>query len=163
MPHGVVCSAFVGIDGLRWLPVERRPVGPEEVRIQVQAAGVNFADVLMVSGQYQVKPAFPFSPGLESAGIVVEVGSNVQDLAAGDRVLAVTRLGGSYVEDLVVGAATVVRIPDAMDFVTAASFPVVYGTSHFALTRRGGLTAGEALLVTGAAGGVGLAAVELGN
>ena len=163
MGRGVVCSAFEGIEGLRWGDMPYRPVGPSEVRIQVAAAGINFADILMVSGQYQVKPERPFAPGLESAGTVVELGEGIRDLAVGDRVFAITRFGGSYVEDLVVGQATVVKIPDMMDFVTAASFPVVYGTSHFALTHRGHLKAGETLLVMGAAGGVGLAAVEIGK
>ena len=163
MSRGIVCSAFIGPEELRWQPIARRDVAPGEVRIEVRAAGVNFADILMVSGRYQVKPDLPFSPGLESAGIVSEVGPEVEGLCVGDRVLAITRFGGSYVEDLVVGAATVVRIPDAMDFVTAASFPVVYGTAHFALTHRGHLRSGETLLVTGAAGGVGLASVELGR
>jgi NADPH2:quinone reductase len=163
MPHGIVCSAFTGIDGLSWTSLPSRPVGPEDVRIRVEAAGINFADILMVSGQYQVKPDLPFSPGLECAGTVMEVGQAVGHLSVGDRVLAVTRFGGSYVEELVVNAATVVRIPDNMDFVTAAGFPVAYGTSHFALTHRGALRPGETLLVLGAAGGVGLTAVEIGK
>ena len=163
MAHGIVCTAFTGPEGLAWQPLPPQALGPAEVRIRVAAAGINFADILMVSGQYQVKPPFPFSPGLESAGTVLEVGAGVAGLSAGDRVLAITRFGGGCVEELVVGVEFVVRIPDAMDFATAAAFPVVYGTSHFALTYRGHLKPGETLLVTGAAGGVGLAAVELGK
>jgi NADPH2:quinone reductase len=163
MPNGITCTSFDGIDGLRWMALPERETGRDEVRIRVHAAGINFADILMVSGQYQVKPRFPFSPGLECAGVISEVGGDVQGLAVGDRVLAVTRFGGSYVEELVVGAATVVPIPENMDFVTAAGFPVVYGTSHFALTHRGALKPGETLLVLGAAGGVGLTAVEIGK
>ena len=164
MPSGILCTSFDdGIDGLRWMSLPQRTLASGEVRIRVGAAGINFADILMVSGQYQVKPAFPFSPGLECAGTVTEVGSDVRELAVGDRVLAVTRFGGSYVEELVVSAATVVSIPDGMDDATAAGFPVAYGTSHFALTHRGGLKAGETLLVLGAAGGVGLTAVEIGK
>ena len=163
MTQAVVCSAFEGIEGLRWDAAARRPVGAGEVRIAVKAAGINFADILMVQGKYQVKPDLPFSPGLESAGTVEEVGPGVEGLAPGDRVLAVSRFGGAYAEELVIGAATVVRIPDRMDFVTAAGFPVAYGTSHFGLTHRGRLQAGETLLVLGAAGGVGLTAVELGK
>src|SRR5437764_7018191 len=117
----------------------------------------------MVGGTYQVKPPFPFTPGLEAAGELVETGSAVDGLQAGQRVLAVLRNGGGYAEEIVLGAAAVVPIPDAMDFVTAAAFPVAYGTSHLALTHRVRLQPGETLLVLGAAGGVGLTAVEIGK
>jgi NADPH2:quinone reductase len=136
---------------------------PHQVRIRVRAAGVNFADSLMVGGTYQVKPPFPFTPGLEAAGEIVETGSAVDGLQAGQRVLAVLRNGGGYAEEIVLDAAAVVPIPDAMNFVTAAAFPVAYGTSHLALTHRGHLQPGETLLVLGAAGGVGLTAVEVGK
>ena len=131
--------------------------------IRVHAAGVNFADSLMVGGTYQVKPQFPFTPGLEAAGEIVETGSAVDGLRVGQRALAVLRNGGSYAEEIVLDAAAVVPIPDAMDFVRAAAFPVAYGTAHFALTHRGHLQPGETLLVLGAAGGVGLTAVEIGK
>jgi NADPH:quinone reductase-like Zn-dependent oxidoreductase len=133
------------------------------VRIRVRAAGVNFADTLMVGGRYQVKPPFPFTPGLEAAGEIIEAGAAVGNLRVGERVLAVLRAGGGYAEEIVLGAAAVVPIPAAMDFLTAAAFPVAYGTSHFALTHRGQLQAGETLLVLGAAGGVGLTAIEIGK
>ncbi len=129
----------------------------------MRACGVNFADTLMIAGKYQIKPEFPFTPGLEAAGEVVEIGAEVTHLAVGQRVLAVLRFGGGYAEEIVVDADAVVPIPDAMDFVTAAAFPVAYGTSHFALTHRGHLQPGETLLVLGAAGGVGLTAVEIGK
>src|SRR6516225_5528423 len=122
-----------------------------------------FRRQLMVGGTYQVKPPFPFTPGLEAAGEVIETGSGVTGLRTGQRVLAVLRNGGSYAEEIVLDAATVVPIPETMDFVTAAAFPVAYGTSHFALTHRGRLQSGETLLVLGAAGGVGLTAVEIGK
>jgi NADPH:quinone reductase len=140
-----------------------RPLGTGQVRIRVRASGINFADVLMVGGTYQVKPAFPFSPGLEAAGEVIEVAADVANIKPGDRVLAVTRFGGSYAEELIANARIVVPIPDAMDYVTAAAFPVAYGTSYFALTHRGGLKPGEWLVVAGAAGGVGCTAVEIGK
>jgi NADPH2:quinone reductase len=140
-----------------------RPLAAEEVRIRVRACGVNFADTLMIAGRYQVKPDRPFAPGLEAAGEVLECGMRVTQLRPGQRVMAITRAGGAYAEELVVGAASAVPIPDAMDFVTAAGFPIVYGTAHFALTHRGHLQPGETLLVLGAAGGVGLAAVEIGK
>src|SRR5258707_2202810 len=117
----------------------------------------------MIAGKYQVRPEFPFPPGLETAGVVVETGAEVRHLEAGRRVLAVLRFGGGYAEEIVVNADAIVPIPDAMDFVTAAAFPVAYGTAHFALTHRGHLKAGETLLVLGAAGGVGLTAVEIGK
>jgi NADPH2:quinone reductase len=117
----------------------------------------------MIAGTYQVKPGFPFTPGLEAAGEVVETGAEVTHLTPGQRVLAVLRFGGGYAEEIAVNADAVVVIPDAMDFVTAAAFPVAYGTAHFALTHRGHLATGETLLVLGAAGGVGLAAVEIGK
>jgi len=137
--------------------------GPGEACIAVRAAGVNFPDILMVEGKYQVKPALPFVPGLEVAGEVAACGEGVTHVAPGDRVMAFARTGGGYAERIVLPGAIVTPIPDAMDFVTAAAFPVVYGTAHFALTHRGRLGEGETLLVLGAGGGVGLAAVEVGK
>lgn len=159
----IVCEQWGPPSALSWKEVPSRPLKAGEARIRVRASGINFADVLMVGGTYQVKPAFPFSPGLEAAGEVTEVTADVANVRPGDRVLAVSRFGGSYAEELVVDARIVVPIPDAMDYVTAAAFPVAYGTSYFALTHRGGLAAGEWLVVAGAAGGVGLTAVEIGK
>ena len=159
----ILCEAWGTPDQLRWSSVARRPLEIGQARIRVHACGVNFADILMVGGTYQVKPTFPFSPGLEAAGEVIEVAPNVTNVVAGDRVLAVSRFGGSYAEELVIDARAVVRIPDGMDFTTAAGFPVAYGTSYFALTHRGKLQTGEWLVVAGAAGGVGLTAVEIGK
>src|ERR1700687_5506697 len=139
------------------------PLAVHEARIRVRACGVNFADTLMIAGKYQVKPDFPFTPGLEAAGEVIEVGAGVNHLRPGQRVLAVLRFGGGYAEEIALNADAVVPIPDGMDFVTAAAFPVAYGTSHFALTHRGHLQPGETLLVLGAAGGGGLPAVEIGK
>src|SRR5882672_5553465 len=150
-------------DGLRLEEAESPRLERHQVRIRVHAAGANFADSLMVGGTYQVKPPFPFTPGLEAAGEIVETGSAVDGLRVGQRALAVLRNGGGYAEEIVLDAAAVVPIPDAMDFVTAAAFPVAYGTAHFALTHRGHLVTGETLLVLGAAGGVGLSAVEIGK
>ena len=157
------CRAWGAADTLRLEEAESPKLQPHQVRIRVRAAGVNFADTLMVGGRYQLKPPFPFTPGLEAAGEVLEAGAAVGKLRAGQRVLAVLRSGGGYAEEIVLDAAAVVPIPAAMDFVTAAAFPVAYGTSHFALTHRGHLRAGETLLVLGAAGGVGLTAVEIGK
>jgi NADPH2:quinone reductase len=157
------CRAWGAPDTLRLEEAESPKLQPHQVRIRVRAAGVNFADTLMVGGRYLVKPPFPFTPGLEAAGEIVETGAAVDDLRAGERVLAVLRSAGGCAEEIVLDAAAVVPIPAAMDFLTAAAFPVAYGTSHFALTHRGHLQAGETLLVLGAAGGVGLTAVEIGK
>jgi NADPH2:quinone reductase len=159
----VLCRDWGGPESLRVEEVARRPLMPNEVRLRVHACGVNFADTLMVAGKYQVKPEFPFTPGLESAGEIIETGPEVKHLRVGQRALAVLRFGGGYAEEIAVNAEAVVPIPDAMDYVTAAAFPVAYGTSHFALTHRGHLKTGETLLVLGAAGGVGLTAVEIGK
>src|SRR6266852_4837455 len=157
------CRKWGAPDVLRLEEAESPSLDRHQVRIRVHAAGVNFADSLMVGGTYQVKPPFPFTPGLEAAGEIVETGDAVDGLRAGQRALAVLRNGGGYAEEIVLDAAAVVPIPAAMDFVTAAAFPVAYGTSHFALTHRGHLQAGETLVVLGAAGGVGLTAVEIGK
>jgi NADPH2:quinone reductase len=159
----IVCEQWGPPSGLSWKEMPSRPLETGQARIRVRASGINFADVLMIGGSYQVKPAFPFSPGLEAAGEVIEVAADVANVKPGDRVLAVTRFGGSYTEELIADARIVVPIPGAMDYVTAAAFPVAYGTSHFALTHRGGLKPGEWLVVTGAAGGVGMTAVEIGK
>jgi NADPH:quinone reductase len=159
----IVCREWGGPDTLLLAEAARPQLQPHEARIRVHACGVNFADTLMIAGKYQVRPEFPFTPGLEAAGEVIEIGAAVRHLTPGRRVLAVMRFGGAYAEEIVVNADAVVPIPDAMDFVTAAVFPVAYGTSHFALTHRGHLRRGETLLVLGAAGGVGLTAVEIGK
>lgn len=161
--RAIVCREWGAPDTLRFEEVGGRKPAPDEARIRVHAIGVNFADTLMVAGKYQVKPEFPFTPGLEAAGEVIELGAEVRHLACGQRVLAVLRFGGAYAEEITVNADAVVPIPEAMEFVTAAAFPVAYGTAHFALTHRGHLAPGETLLVLGAAGGVGLAAVEIGK
>lgn len=132
------------------------------VRIAVAAAGLNFADTLVLTGRYQERQQPPFAPGMEVAGRILEIGSGVEGLKPGDRVMAALEAGG-YAEQAVAAVADVIRIPDEMDFVTAAGFPIAYGTSHHALTARAGLKSGEVLLVHGAAGGVGLTAVEIGH
>jgi NADPH2:quinone reductase len=136
--------------------------GPGQVTVRMRAAGVNFADIVLVRGQYQEKPSLPFSPGLEGAGEILTVGEGVSDIAPGDRVMVIPGVG-AFAEEVVADASDVFAIPEGMDFATAAAFPVAYGTSHLALTVRGGLKAGETLLVLGAGGGVGLTAVECGK
>lgn len=137
-------------------------LGPGQLRIAVHAAGVNFADSLVIIGQYQEKPTLPFIPGFELAGVVSEVGAGVTGFAPGDRVMALTGSGG-YADEAVVPADAAFRIPDAMSFEAAAGFPIAYGTSHGALDWRAALRRSEILLVHGAGGGVGLTAVEIGK
>ena len=134
----------------------------DEVLVRVRACGVNFADALIVQGRYQEKPLLPFTPGLEVAGEVVAMGEDVAGLATGQRVVALCATGG-YAEAVTAPAAVTVRIPDAMPCETAAGFMVAYGTAHIGLERRARLRRGETLLVHGAGGGVGLAAVEVGK
>ena len=135
---------------------------PEHVVIENKAASVNFPDVLMIQGLYQFQPELPFIPGGESAGIVSAVGDGVENISVGDRVFAMTGMG-AFSEKISAHNSSVVKIPDNMGFETAAALPMTYGTSLYALKQRANLKAGETLLVLGAAGGVGLASVELGK
>lgn len=160
--RAVVCREWGGPEKLGVEDVPSPALRDGAVRIKVQAAGVNFADLLLIAGQYQEKPAFPFTPGAEAAGEVCEIGSGVIGLEIGDRVMALTGLG-AFADEAVVDAQRVLPIPAEMKFSTAAAFPVAYGTSHGALEWRAHLQPGEWLLVTGAAGGVGLTAVEIGK
>jgi NADPH2:quinone reductase len=132
------------------------------LKVAVEAAGCNFFDILMARGQYQVKPPFPFIPGGELSGTVVEVGSGVGDFAVGERILAPVPTG-AYAERAVVPAAGAWRLPPAMSFEEGAAFPIVYPTSYAALVFRARIQPGETLLVHAAAGGVGLAAVQIGK
>jgi NADPH:quinone reductase len=158
----VLCKAFGPADSLVLEEVPSPTPGPDEVLITVHACGVNFFDGLMIEGKYQSKPPFPFSPGAEVSGVVKSVGDGVATLRPGMRVLAFTGHGG-YAERVVARATQTFPIPDEMDDATAAAFPIVYATSLHALHDRGQLRPGETLLVLGAAGGVGLTAVELGK
>ena len=161
--QAVLCRTLGDPKDLRVEEVPSPALGSGEVRVAVKAAGVNFPDILMIEGKYQVKPDLPFTPGLEVAGVVLECGAGVDHLEPGQRVLAFARSGGGYASEVVLPGDIVTPIPDAMDFVTAAAFPVAYGTAHFALEYRGKLRAGETLVVLGAAGGVGVAAIEVGK
>lgn len=163
--RAVLCHAPGEIDDLRLEEVAAPALPAGHVRIQVRACGVNFADLLLIKGEYQEKPPHPFAPGMEVAGVVTELAPGLAGgaLSPGDRVLAFLDAGGGYAEEAVVRAIDVTRIPEAMDWDTAAGFPVVYATSHLALRHRAGLQPGEVLLVHGASGGVGLTAVEVGH
>ena len=158
----VICKAWGTPEDLAIEDIASPSVGKGHVKVAVHACGLNFADTLMIAGQYQVKPPFPFTPGFEAAGTVIELGEGVNHLELGDRVIAFSDYGG-YAEEVVVQAMSCIPIPDIMPFVDAAAFLVAYGTSHLALDHRGKLQAGETLLVHGAAGGVGLTAVEIGK
>src|SRR5881392_2374768 len=147
------------------LVVEELPsprAGPGEAVVSVKAASVNFPDVLIIQNKYQFKPPLPFSPGSELAGVVKEVGAGVSSVRPGDKVMAFTTYG-AFAEEVKTEAARLLPIPDGMDFITGAAFLLTYGTSDHALRDRGALRAGETLLVLGAAGGVGLAAIEIGK
>ena len=158
----VLCKSFGAPDQLTVEDVDSPPVKAGEVKIRVRACGVNFPDALMVQGLYQLKPPFPFSPGLEVAGDISEVGVGVNGDRVGQRIMATMMVGG-FAEEVVVPQASTLPMPDNMPYEIGAGFPLVYGTAHVALARRGRLQTGETLLVLGAAGGVGLAAVELGK
>jgi NADPH2:quinone reductase len=133
-----------------------------QVVVSVKACGVNFPDTLIIQGKYQFKPEMPFSPGGEVAGIVKEVGEGVKRVKPGDRVIAFNTWGG-FAEEMVVDADRTIPMPATMDFIPAAAFVLTYGTSYHALKDRAEIKAGETMLVLGAAGGVGLAAIQLGK
>jgi NADPH:quinone reductase len=159
--RAVLCKSFGPPETLVVEDVPSREPGRGEALIQVEACGVNFPDLLLIENKYQFKPPLPFSPGGEVAGTVKAVGEGVERLRPGMRVLGSPGWGG-FAEEIVLDAGRVIPIPDSMDFVTASAFLFTYGTSHYALKDRAALKPGETLLVLGAAGGVGLAAVELG-
>ncbi len=132
------------------------------VIVKVKACGVNFPDTLIIQGKYQYKPDLPFSPGAEISGVIKELGQGVSGVKVGDRVFAFVRCGG-FSEEVSVPVEKIVLIPEGMDFETASAFSMTYGTSYYALKYRAQLKSGETLLVLGAAGGIGIAAVELGK
>ncbi|MBP7670059.1 MAG: NADPH:quinone oxidoreductase family protein [Ferrovibrio sp.] len=158
----MIAKAWGGPETLVYEDLALPELGLRHVRIRVHAAGLNFPDTLMIAGKYQFKPSFPFAPGMECAGVVEAVGEKVRDLKPGDRVLATTG-HGAFAEAVVTEDRNVFKIPDSMSYEVAAGFPITYGTTYHALVDRGRLKKGEVLLVHGAAGGVGLNAVELGR
>jgi NADPH2:quinone reductase len=158
----VLCKQFGPPDSLVVEDVPSPKASTGEVVIAVKAASVNFPDVLIIQNKYQFKPPLPFSPGSELAGVVKEVGAGVQGFKPGDKVMAFTTYG-AFAEEVKTEASRLIPLPQKMDFVTGAAFLLTYGTTDHALRDRGALAAGETLLVLGAAGGVGLAAVEIGK
>ncbi len=158
----VLCKSYGPPDSLVFEDIASPIAGPGEAVVTVKAASVNFPDVLIIENKYQVKPPLPFSPGSELAGTVKTVGDGVTHVKPGDRVMAITGYG-AFAEEVKVEARKLFPIPPAMDFATAAAFGLTYGTSEHALVDRAALKSGETLLVLGAAGGVGLAAIEIGK
>src|SRR5215813_1691012 len=158
----VLCRAYGPPESLALEEVESPAPGRRQVVVSVRASGVNFPDTLIIQGKYQFKPEPPFSPGGEVAGVVEEIGEGVTRVKAGDRVIAAGTYGG-FAEEFLAEADKIVEMPAGMDFVPASAFILTYGTSYHALKDRAHLKAGETLLVLGASGGVGLAAIQLGK
>ena len=155
------CRAFGPETDLTVEEIDSPVPSAGEVLVSVQAAGLNFPDLLCVRGEYQFKPPLPFVPGSEGAGVVTAVGEGVSGVSVDDRV-CFNGLSGAFAEEIAIPATAVTQIPDSMLFEQAAGLTIVYGTSYYALKQRAGLQRGDTLLVLGAAGGVGLSAVELG-
>jgi len=158
----LVCKQFGPPESLVLEDLPSPAPGPGQVVVAVKAASVNYPDVLVIQNKYQVKPPLPFAPGSEMAGTVKALGAGVAGVKAGDRVIAFSTYG-AFAEEALVEANRLVPVPEGMDFVTAASFLLTYGTSHHALRHRADAKPGETLLVLGAAGGVGVAAIEIGK
>jgi NADPH2:quinone reductase len=158
----VLCTRFGAIDDLQLTDIPEPAPGPGEAVVRIKAAALNFFDTLIIAGKYQHKPPFPFSPAAELAGTVESVGSGVTEVAPGDRVMGNIGWGAAR-EAVAVPAQALVKIPNTLDFDHAAGLTVTYATTLYALRERGGLKPGETLAVLGAAGGTGLAAVEIGK
>jgi NADPH2:quinone reductase len=158
----VLCKQYGPPESLVVEELPAQKPGPGEVVVSVKAASINFPDFLIIQNKYQFKPPLPFSPGSELAGVVKEVGTGVSNVRPGDRVIAFTTYG-AFAEEVKTEAVRLLPLPEKMDFITGAAFLLTYATSDHALRDRGALKAGETLLVLGAAGGVGLAAIEIGK
>ena len=162
MPRAVVCRELGSPEHLHLETFASKPLGDGEVRVAIRAAGINFPDILMAAGQYQLKPELPFTPGMEAAGDVIEVDRAARGVAVGDKVIVKMR-HGAYTDEAVVTASQLTRLPKTFDYAEGATFLAAHGTAYHALIDRGQLQPGEVLLVHGAGGGVGLAAVEMGK
>ena len=158
----ILCTKPGGPDDLQFTDIPDPVAGSGEAVVKVAAAGLNFFDTLIIADKYQVKPPRPFSPAAEFAGTIESLGGGVSGFSVGERVMGYMRYGAAR-ERVAVSVNKLVRIPDALDFVHAAGLSVIYGTTYYALHDRGRLKAGETLAVLGAAGGTGLAAVEIGK
>ena len=162
MPRAVVCRELGPPEGLRLEEFPSQPLGADNIRVAVRAAGLNFPDVLMAAGEYQLKPELPFTPGMEAAGDVVEIGPEATGFHIGDKVIVKLR-HGAFAEEVVVSPAQLTPLPKAFDYAEGATFLAAHGTAYHALVDRAQIVRGEVLLVHGAGGGVGLAAVETGK
>jgi NADPH:quinone reductase len=162
MPKAIVCRELGSPETLRFEDFPSQPLKPGQVRVRIRAAGINFPDILMAAGEYQLKPELPFTPGMEAAGDISEIAQDVTGFKTGDRVIVKLRFGG-YAEEVVVTPSQLTPLPSTFDYAEGATFLAAHGTAHHALVDRGQLRAGEVLLVHGAGGGVGLAAVEIGK
>jgi NADPH2:quinone reductase len=162
MPKAVVCRELGPPERMRLETVASAPLKSGELRVALHAAGINFPDVLMAAGEYQLKPELPFTPGMEAAGEVIEVGKGAEGAAVGDRVIVKMR-HGAYADEAVVTPSQTIPLPRAFDYAEGATFLAAHGTAYHALIDRGRVEPGEVLLVHGAGGGVGLAAVEMGK
>ncbi len=162
MPKAVVCRELGPPERMRLETVASAPLKSGELRVALHAAGINFPDVLMAAGEYQLKPELPFTPGMEAAGEVIEVGKGAEGAAVGDRVIVKMR-HGAYADEAVVTPSQTIPLPRAFDYAEGATFLAAHGTAYHALIDRGQVEPGEVLLVHGAGGGVGLAAVEMGK
>ncbi|MBV9563111.1 MAG: NADPH:quinone oxidoreductase family protein [Bradyrhizobium sp.] len=162
MPRRIVCRELGPPERLRLETFASAPLGAEQVRVAIRAAGINFPDILMAAGDYQLKPELPFTPGVEAAGDVAEVGHAVNGVAVGDKVIVRMR-HGAYADEAVVAPSQLTPLPSSFDYAEGATFLAAHGTAYHGLIDRGRLETGEVLLVHGAGGGVGLAAVEMGK
>lgn len=160
--RAIICRDYGPAEKLELGDMPSPNIGPDDVRVRVHAAAVNFPDNLIIQGKYQAKPELPFTPGFEVAGEVIEIGANVTNYRPGDRVMALTRDGyGGFAEESVVRAELATPVVDNMDYVTASAFYSSYGTSYYALVQRGRIQKGETVVVLGAAGGIGLASIQI--
>src|SRR3984957_19250819 len=162
MPKAIVCRELGPPSRLRLETFPSKPLTPGQVRVAIRAAGINFPDILMAAGEYQLKPELPFTPGVEAAGEVSDVAGGVSGFAVGDRVMVRLR-HGAYADEVVVVPSHLTRLPANFNYAEGATFLAAHGTAYHGLIDRGQLRAGEVLLVHGAGGGVGLAAVEIGK
>ena len=162
MPKAVVCRELGPPERLRLETFASVPLAPGQVRVAIQAAGINFPDILMAAGEYQLKPELPFTPGVEAAGDVIEVDGAADGVAVGDRVIVKMRYG-AYADEAVVAPSQLTPLPSTFDYAEGATFLAGHSTAYHALIDRGQIRPGEVLLVHGAGGGVGLAAVEIGK
>jgi|TARA_B110000285_G_scaffold169454_1_gene189600 NADPH2:quinone reductase len=158
----IVCNSFGPIKDIEYKEVNEPIIEDNSVIIDVKSIGVNFPDGLLVQGKYQLKPETPFTPGMEVAGNVIKVGSNISKFKVGDKVAALSQLGG-YAEQVLVKESSVFKIPEKMSFDDSCALLCAYGTSHYALKQRGNLKKDETLVVLGASGSTGIAAIQIGK